>query len=1059
MRRRTIEAVRGAIALLLLAGLLVGVPAALIVIVGWPLPTGLPDWTSFERALTTGELDTWTLVKALALVVWIAWAQLATSAIAEGVAIVRGRRMTRIPSARPLRLAAANLVTTAALLFGTAGRLADAAVLPPPDLYVALATDPPSTPIAADHPTLRPAQPHPTPVLDPATDEPASVSTSEGRAEAPVWRVKPRDTMWGIAETTLDDGLRWREIHQLNVGRRQPDGGALRAGDDLIRPGWILALPQDATVSQPATAGPDLTTRAEAEEPTATITVQPGDTLWDLAQHHLDDPHRWPDLYDANHGRPQPDGRTLTDPDLIHPGWHLTIPAATDQPQAAPAETPSEPAPTASPEPEAEATPPTEPIPWAQLDRTPSPSPPATDTAPATPPDSLPGDRDPLERAGQGEGTAQEAWGELSAEETTDPSDAPDRSVLLVGAGLAAAGIVFTLDRLRRSRQRRRAAGQRIQPPPGALARVEWRVRGLADQDTADLLDVALRSLSARCAHEGRTVPDIALVSVGVDDVALHLADSDPSPVEGWQLEDAGMTWVLPRPTELEPLRELAATALSPAPLLVTIGTHANSQRRVLLNLGHAGLVTIDATDETARTTLLALTLELATTARADGLQILLSSPEDQLSTLERVRCVADSEAVQLLRRAVEDADADDPDITALVLLASPPTELQEVLASVADEPPGTLAAIGTQLPDAPWQLTIDETTLQVAPYGLELQRLELSTDDVDAIEQLLADAADPTYVEADLEPFRPETPTTHSTNGHATVTTETAAARSTNGHAAVTVEPTPDQADGCVEVCVLGPVDVVGAADFASAKAQELVIYLALHRNAVDVDTLHEALWPGQTPSAGRLHTTVYRARQALGDAPDGTPYLPKANQARYRLSSEVGTDLARFQAHVSRARSDPGQAARELHAALELVRGQPLSATSADYAWATNEVHALEQDISDAAHRLAELYLEQDRPEEARWAADRGLLADPYCELLYRDLMLAASAVGNTTEIHATMQRLRQISDIDTGANDADDLLDPATTKLYANLTRQRTGGSSAAGDTSGMLRPVDL
>lgn len=264
MRRRSVELVRGLTALLLLTGLLVGVPAALIAGIGWPLPTVLPDWASFERVLTTGELDTWTLVKALALMVWISWAQLASSAIAEAIAIVRGRRMTRIPSARPLRLAAANLVTTAALLFGSVGRLADAAVLPPPDLHVALATGPPSTPIAADGPTQRPLRHRPTLVVDHDPEDAPSVETSDGRAEAPVWRVKPRDTLWGIAETALDDGLRWREIHQLNVGRQQPDGGALRAGDDLIRPGWILTLPQDATVSQPTTAGPDLTTRAEA---------------------------------------------------------------------------------------------------------------------------------------------------------------------------------------------------------------------------------------------------------------------------------------------------------------------------------------------------------------------------------------------------------------------------------------------------------------------------------------------------------------------------------------------------------------------------------------------------------------------------------------------------------------------------------------------------------------------------------------------------------------------------------------------------------------------------
>ena len=1051
MRRRSIELLQGVTALLLLAGLLIGIPAALVAVVGWPLPTELPDWTSFERVLTTGQLDTGTLVKALAVVVWVSWAQLASSAIAEAVAIVRGRRMPRIPSARPLRLAAANLVTTAALLFGTAGRLADAAVLPPPDIQVALATGPPSTPtIAADSPARRPSPAGPRPAVDAAAEEPLRPAATGGHTEAPVWRVEPRDTLWGIAETTLNDGLRWREIHQLNVGRRQPDGGALRAGDDLIRPGWILTLPRDASLSEPAATAPEQTTRAATDaatdDETTTVTVEPGDTLWDLAQQHLGDPHRWPEVYDANRDRPQPDGRSLTDPDLIHPGWHLTIPTATTETVTAPLDPPPEPAPTERPEPEAEAAPPAEPLPWAQLDRAPpSPPPSVTDTAPATPPRNLLHDSDAADRDGPAEAAARQAQGQAASHDATDPSDVPERSVLLIGAGLAAAGIVLTLDRLRRSRQRRRAPGKRIQPPRGGLARAEWRVRGLADQDTADLLDVALRSLSARCAHDGRAVPDIALVSVGVDDVAIHLADGDTSPVDGWELADAGMTWVLPRPSELEPLRQLAATALSPAPLLVTIGTHADAQRRVLLNLGHARLVAIDASDEAARTTLLALTLELATTARADGLQLLLGNAADQLATLERVRCVPDSDVDQLLHRAIADADSEDADVTALVLLAAPPPALHDALACVAGKPSGTLAAIGPQIPDTPWRLTIDEATVRVAPHDIELQPLELSTDDIDAIAQLLADAADPTVVDADLaalDTFAPEPPEAHSTNGHATIT----------------VEPTPELADAAVEVRVLGPVEVAGAADFVTAKAEELVVYLALHRNAVDIDTLHEVLWPGQAPSAGRLHTTVYRARQALGEAPNATPYLPKANQGRYRLSSEVGSDLARFHEHLSRARSDPAHPAQELRAALELVRGQPLSATSADYAWATNEVHAIEQDISDAAHRLAELYLEQDQPEEARWAAERGLLADPYSELLYRDLMLAAAAVGNTTEIHATMQRLRQISDFDAAANDADDLLDPATTQLFATLTRQRAGGESAAEGTTGLLRVVD-
>jgi DNA-binding SARP family transcriptional activator len=214
-----------------------------------------------------------------------------------------------------------------------------------------------------------------------------------------------------------------------------------------------------------------------------------------------------------------------------------------------------------------------------------------------------------------------------------------------------------------------------------------------------------------------------------------------------------------------------------------------------------------------------------------------------------------------------------------------------------------------------------------------------------------------------------------------------------------------------------------------------------------VDADTLQEALWPGEAPNAGRLHTTVWRARQALAGDPDDQPFLPKAKQGRYRLSKAVGTDLERFRTHVDRARSGTAVATEELRAALELVRGHPLSATSAEYTWGINEVHAIEQDISDAAHRLAQLYLQQERPGDATRAAERGLLADPYCELLYRDLMLAAAAAGNTTEAHTIMQRLRRTLDVDAGASDADDLLEPATTELYDQLTRKRAASSAGS------------
>src|SRR5690606_10865658 len=41
---------------------------------------------------------------------------------------------------------------------------------------------------------------------------------------APTITVQRHDTYWAIAERTLGDGTRWRQIHDLNVGRTMVDG-------------------------------------------------------------------------------------------------------------------------------------------------------------------------------------------------------------------------------------------------------------------------------------------------------------------------------------------------------------------------------------------------------------------------------------------------------------------------------------------------------------------------------------------------------------------------------------------------------------------------------------------------------------------------------------------------------------------------------------------------------------------------------------------------------------------------------------------------------------------
>jgi len=75
------------------------------------------------------------------------------------------------------------------------------------------------------------------------------------------------------------------------------------------------------------TAVPSLAERHTPESASGpTITVQRGDTLWDLAERHLGDGHRYTEILAMNLGHPQADGRALDDAHWIYPGWQLRLP-------------------------------------------------------------------------------------------------------------------------------------------------------------------------------------------------------------------------------------------------------------------------------------------------------------------------------------------------------------------------------------------------------------------------------------------------------------------------------------------------------------------------------------------------------------------------------------------------------------------------------------------------------------------------------------------------------------------------------------------------------------
>ena len=202
---------RGLGSLAVLLGLLIGAPLALTSWVGWPLPTSAPDISSLEQALRSGISDD-VIVKTLAVIAWIAWAQIALAITAEVVAVARRRPSVHLPVMPGFQAAAGRLVASVAMMAAALSPTAAMASPAPPTPVVALAA-PAAAPLAIVTATP-PAAPAPAPAAAP-------------RVERLTVVVERHDSFWAIAERTLGDGYRWREIRDLNVGRTMNTGDVI----------------------------------------------------------------------------------------------------------------------------------------------------------------------------------------------------------------------------------------------------------------------------------------------------------------------------------------------------------------------------------------------------------------------------------------------------------------------------------------------------------------------------------------------------------------------------------------------------------------------------------------------------------------------------------------------------------------------------------------------------------------------------------------------------------------------------------------------------------------
>ncbi|MET7943750.1 BTAD domain-containing putative transcriptional regulator [Streptomyces sp. NPDC005302] len=254
-RRRTfgdfVKALGAFVALLVL---LVGVPGALAVSVGWPLPHGAPQMDWLQR-----EISVSTFINALTVIVWFAWAQFTACVLVEVKAALSGVGMpNRVPGAGASQLLARQLVAALLLVSAAAASFTPglsqlgqslegsqhgsvAAAQQTPGLFGQQQEQAASSAAAA--------------VAEQAADAADAAAHADGagateHGDTKYYRIQPpegrhHDSLWEVAQRHLGDGRRYKEIYQLNKDRTQPDGSKLSEAS-LIRPGWILEMPGDA---------------------------------------------------------------------------------------------------------------------------------------------------------------------------------------------------------------------------------------------------------------------------------------------------------------------------------------------------------------------------------------------------------------------------------------------------------------------------------------------------------------------------------------------------------------------------------------------------------------------------------------------------------------------------------------------------------------------------------------------------------------------------------------------------------------------------------------------
>ncbi|WP_193604819.1 LysM peptidoglycan-binding domain-containing protein [Nocardioides dongkuii] len=870
-------------AALLLMTLALGVPALLVGSVGSPWPDG---------GLTSLSLMTDSAVLGLlAIAGWFVWAQFMSCLIVELVGEVRRVPVPKV-GPRVQREMARSLVR-AVLLIGASATVASSAWHP---------TSAEATPIAAG--TTASTTTSSNPFLAP--------SLPGANASAPsVHVVQPGDTLWGIAERHLGDGLRWRSIAELNHGRTMTDGLTFRDSSD-IRPGWQLELPRRSARTQPS------------------VVVEPGESLSAIAHEELGDSDLWPSLYRANRA-------TIgSDPDVIETGQKLVLPKA--QPQL-----------TSTSQHHLPAQPPP-PVPPAAE----TPSPPAE-----TPvdPSAVPSPEEP-----RGEPTDAADQDERSDDEVPVTAVTAWRAVFATGSCLAV-GLMTLLIANRRRQLAARRPGRLVRSSPPELRPVERAIHEIGHDrlDDVTFIDEGLRTLSKLMRGRRQQLPNLGAVVLTRDGLIMKLvglASHEPPPP--WEQRDDD-TWFLQRASDLP---DDVTDHPAPYPALVSTGVD-DEGRLWLLDLeahGGAGLqlpagllrhwVTELASNPWGSSVeLLVADQELSSLALLNPERVILVDPELATLRIDALRDDANGRFANLLdlRRdgAVEDAtgpvvilgkvqagEREGRGRDRVVLVASGRRELLAEDAegwSIADwDIPIKPFGLDVVTFDSVAALLNDTEDVADGPAPDEAQSSDAGRETGGQKQTSLLPAPDPARLAVhgiSLEDLARLAPSPTATQRDET--------RALDPQLDCDLAAWHDPACRRPKVKVLGPVEIIATAGSRDGIRNvggtvEFIVYLALAERGVTKDRAAEDLgWSGAT-----VQNRARDARRLMGLRPDGTDWLPDAARSEgarlrgvptYQLHEDVLLDADLLRRLRARAQASGAEGVEDIAAALRLVEGEP--------------------------------------------------------------------------------------------------------------------------------------